>query len=775
MRTLLYLTATCVLVAAPLMAQDNVEGPWGTHNGDNFGRQRTTAPAGDWSPGIEMAWQLDVRSNGLDRVAGRNQIVFDAEGNIYWITSIGGGTGGAQFLASVDPDGNIRWSQQVKNPAAGAFTQSSPVVGMAAVYAVGGGDLYDYDGDGVAGHFAGAFNKADGHPLWTLDLDGDWDNNGSAENPLSSDAYGPLSPVLYDGKLYVALIGGHGLGVVQITAATGTVDWYSLVDGAITYSSAGSMVHVPGIFDGDDGLFFNLDEGGNPGAIRDVIGVQIDPLTGASLAWTAAGGNLARAHLVYSPVTGYLYACTWWDQEIVPGEGSTGYAVYDPADGTIIDVERTGNYGFYDVVGLDFDDTSVIAGSFNGIVISHEDANMDGVLDQLRMYKAHDWYGEHRVFGQLAQHDGDTLLISGTNSRADTSRSDAFGPDYTARVVVYNLGQDLAVPTLTEDGPMYVDDIEIYEGVDYDDAIANPPVYSEDFEGFTPGDVSNDPDWTNISGVSDPNYPDPGPPQVLDDPTGEGHGNVLMFDAIGDDFQTNSGATVDLPEVGGYEEGFVVVRWKQWRQDATDNVDANPSTQLGTFQWDLVRRIYIPWDVSGPLKDELWQDIEVRYNFDFPNDYVDIWVDGWVGEGTPPFMDDPNAPISDWTFNMSPTPEVTYPVPQSTPVAEWETGIIQDHGYTVRGGPLLGPDGKIYYFDAVTGYLVALKPISEGCAGDVDGDGDTDLTDLAALLAAYGYGLGDPQYNPNADYDSNDIVNLSDLAFLLADYGCGTP
>ncbi|MFQ5805572.1 MAG: hypothetical protein ACE5I3_03870 [Phycisphaerae bacterium] len=58
------------------------------------------------------------------------------------------------------------------------------------------------------------------------------------------------------------------------------------------------------------------------------------------------------------------------------------------------------------------------------------------------------------------------------------------------------------------------------------------------------------------------------------------------------------------------------------------------------------------------------------------------------------------------------------------------------------------------------------------CPGDVDGDGDTDLSDLAALLAAYGTSIGDPNYNPNADFDQDGDVDLSDLASLLSDYGC---
>jgi len=57
--------------------------------------------------------------------------------------------------------------------------------------------------------------------------------------------------------------------------------------------------------------------------------------------------------------------------------------------------------------------------------------------------------------------------------------------------------------------------------------------------------------------------------------------------------------------------------------------------------------------------------------------------------------------------------------------------------------------------------------------GDLDGDGDIDLSDLAELLAGYGACEGDPDYNRDADLDRDGCVDLSDLATLLSNYRSG--
>jgi len=58
------------------------------------------------------------------------------------------------------------------------------------------------------------------------------------------------------------------------------------------------------------------------------------------------------------------------------------------------------------------------------------------------------------------------------------------------------------------------------------------------------------------------------------------------------------------------------------------------------------------------------------------------------------------------------------------------------------------------------------------CYGDVDSDGDVDGSDMASFADAFGSSVGDPNYNPTADFDENGIVNENDLWLSLPDFGC---
>jgi hypothetical protein len=92
-------------------------------------------------------------------------------------------------------------------------------------------------------------------------------------------------------------------------------------------------------------------------------------------------------------------------------------------------------------------------------------------------------------------------------------------------------------------------------------------------------------------------------------------------------------------------------------------------------------------------------------------------------------------------------------------------------------GGFLVIDGVDLYANAATSAYyddMSLKPVG-GCPGDIDGDGDTDHSDLGALLAAWCTHAGDPNWNPNADLDGDGHVGHGDLGILLADWGCGVP
>jgi hypothetical protein len=80
--------------------------------------------------------------------------------------------------------------------------------------------------------------------------------------------------------------------------------------------------------------------------------------------------------------------------------------------------------------------------------------------------------------------------------------------------------------------------------------------------------------------------------------------------------------------------------------------------------------------------------------------------------------------------------------------------------------PMTGGD-----FELTGGFWV--ETIGETpCEGDLDGDGDTDQSDLGILLADWG--CDDPANGCAGDLNADDKTDQSDLGILLADWGCGT-
>ncbi|HUU85723.1 MAG TPA: FG-GAP repeat protein [Phycisphaerae bacterium] len=69
--------------------------------------------------------------------------------------------------------------------------------------------------------------------------------------------------------------------------------------------------------------------------------------------------------------------------------------------------------------------------------------------------------------------------------------------------------------------------------------------------------------------------------------------------------------------------------------------------------------------------------------------------------------------------------------------------------------------------DSGSAYIVKLTP---ACVGDIDGDGDTDGTDLEILLGDWGC----PGGGHASDLDGDGDRDQGDLGVLLGDYGCGS-
>ena len=65
--------------------------------------------------------------------------------------------------------------------------------------------------------------------------------------------------------------------------------------------------------------------------------------------------------------------------------------------------------------------------------------------------------------------------------------------------------------------------------------------------------------------------------------------------------------------------------------------------------------------------------------------------------------------------------------------------------------------------------------VGDGCAGDIDGDQDVDLSDLTGLLGTFGLCAGQPGFNASADFDASGCVDLADLTGLLSAFGRPCP
>jgi len=90
----------------------------------------------------------------------------------------------------------------------------------------------------------------------------------------------------------------------------------------------------------------------------------------------------------------------------------------------------------------------------------------------------------------------------------------------------------------------------------------------------------------------------------------------------------------------------------------------------------------------------------------------------------------------------------------------------------IGGGANLGEPRTVDLASIDGPQYFTVEGLPPSCPGDVNGDGDTDQSDLGLLLVTYGKCEGDLDFIAGADFDGSGCVDQADLGVLLADFGC---
>jgi hypothetical protein len=174
--------------------------------------------------------------------------------------------------------------------------------------------------------------------------------------------------------------------------------------------------------------------------------------------------------------------------------------------------------------------------------------------------------------------------------------------------------------------------------------------------------------------------------------------------------------------------------------------------------------------VSWVLDDGLWRllDLGVPDGFRSSQAIAGAWPDDWEMPWLTGFADSGagTAEAMLW-LGMGPDAEAIN-----------LNELVEDE-WIIRRATSISRSGRIAAWGVQPGAedepraFVLTVSNSSYCPGDLDGDGDIDLSDLAQLLAHYGETTGvTPE---DGDIDGDGDVDLSDLAGLLAHYGEDCP
>ena len=626
----------------------------------------------------------------------------------------------------------------------------------------------------TSGQWVFALDKDDGSVIWRTTLD----NVPDCPDHLSNNAQ--PSPALYNGKLFVMGLPseGRGAAVYQIDAATGTILGNNLVP-EIEHKMCGNTVLLPNKFGAGIHAMYVLVWDQSP---PQIVCLEVNTNTNtSSWVWESADvlngseigglGWWSFAHIIYNETYDRIYVYT--------EDNSFGYDFFsfDPELGD--DYKWWGdsggwwmNKGWYQTGALDFDDARLLTGAYDG-GFSFFSEDGDGNI-QFTESIHHLTWDQPRQFVQL-------LYDTNTESTVAVTASSGMG---TGMTHIYMCDLDDRNPP-DEDGPLYIDSVEVYQGPDVDHLTL---VWSDNFDSYPEGELPSGSGWVGLYDYEQ------SAPVIVEDPTGEGHGKVLKLDPIAPPDPNDpsnywgQGAYHPFAQTAG---NVVVTRYKQWMQDTSEiyeimwGENENDFTRGYAYgnDWDS-RRCAIEWrgdwDQPNYQIDQKWEDVAYTYDFSAETagvkmaDRAEI-VHPWTGEGFAPSNSAAGFGVTLWHGDLSDN----FPRMRLNHLQDVRDGWL---GVCALGGPMVGPDGKIYFFESHQsswdpanenpGVLFAIQPVF-ACPGDLDGDGDTDLSDLATLLAGYGSVAGEPSYIPAADFDDDGDIDLSDLATLLGDYGCG--
>jgi hypothetical protein len=202
--------------------------------------------------------------------------------------------------------------------------------------------------------------------------------------------------------------------------------------------------------------------------------------------------------------------------------------------------------------------------------------------------------------------------------------------------------------------------------------------------------------------------------------------NVDLYDPVGPDPNGLVSEWVELNYIGGPDWFFVHVGMLGW----ADTVD------LTTYDFRAVGNGGPNWvdldQFDAPQRSEGWHTFTMVHK----GNRIDIYVDGLLARK-----------------NITLVDQTTY---ARADIGGGYTGLS-----SIWADDFYVDIGAVWFGDVPEDYVI----------GDVDRDGDVDLTDLSALLAAYGACVGDPNWNANADFDDDGCITLTDLASLLTNYG----